>query len=387
MSVHVVSAWGGGCTIFSRESEGRFQKSHAFGRGAHQRAGYCTLVGRVSSGIQRIQHQIRCEAAATTVSKTDSRKGPSMSIPPPAHPTYQLLDIIRYALAEDAGDRGDITCFSTIPPETKAQAQFLAKADGIIAGIDLAEMIFREVDPELKVEWQVQDADAVTSGLRFGSVNGNARSILIAERVVLNFMQRMSGIATSTKKMAEAARPARILDTRKTAPGLRLVDKWAVLIGSGENHRMGLYDMMMVKDNHTDVAGGIKNAIAAADHYIRENNLDVGVEMETRTLKEVEEVLECIKDGSGKVVTRIMLDNMVKRLPEGGIDVSMLQQAVKIINGVVDTEASGNVTLQTVKEIGATGVTYISSGALTHSVEALDISLKVIMQVHEPKMP
>ncbi|KAL3686890.1 hypothetical protein R1sor_013199 [Riccia sorocarpa] len=299
-----------------------------------------------------------------------------VKIPPPAHPTYQLLDIIRYALAEDAGDRGDVTCLSTIPENAEAKAQFMAKADGIVAGIAMADLIFREVDPELQVEWTLQDGDEVKYGLKFGTVSGSARSILVAERIALNFMQRMSGIATFTRRMAEAAKPARILETRKTAPGLRLVDKWAVLIGGGENHRMGLYDMFLVKDNHIDVAGGIENAVTAVDRYMKEQKLDLGVEIETRSLDEVREVLDCIRGEKGKV-TRIMLDNMVKVTPDGSVDVSMLEEAVKLIDGRVETEASGNVTLQTVSKIGATGVTYISSGALTHSVEALDVSLKV----------
>lgn len=328
-----------------------------------------------STSCVRVTSEI---AANTSVQELGGAR--AVRIPPPAHPTYQLLDIIRYALAEDAGDRGDVTCLSTIPEQAQAKAQFMAKADGIVAGIALADMIFQEVDPELEVEWNVQDGDYVKYGLKFGTVRGSARSILVAERIALNFMQRMSGIATFTKQMAEAAKPARILETRKTAPGLRLVDKWAVLIGGGENHRMGLYDMFLVKDNHVDVAGGIKNAVAAVDRYMTEHNLDLGVEIETRTIDEVRQVLDCISSGKSRV-TRIMLDNMVKVTPSGSVDVSRLEEAVKLIDGRVETEASGNVTLHTVNKIGATGVTFISSGALTHSVEALDISLKVDMSV------
>ncbi|KAJ7531448.1 hypothetical protein O6H91_14G044300 [Diphasiastrum complanatum] len=297
-------------------------------------------------------------------------------IAPPPHPTYDLHQVIRLALQEDVGNLGDLTCLATIPSETQAEAQFLAKEDGVVAGIQLANMIFHEVDPSLKVEWVVQDGNLVRKGLLFGTVVGEARSILTAERVVLNFMQRMSGIATATKAMADAARPARILETRKTAPGLRLIDKWAVLIGGGENHRMGLFDMIMIKDNHVAVAGGIKEAIAAVNSYLIENNLDVAVEVETRTLDEVREVLACVTKGTGQV-TRVMLDNMVVPLASGDVEVTMLQEAVKLINGKLETEASGNVTLQTVGKIGATGVTFISSGALTHSVRALDISLNV----------
>uniref|UniRef100_A0A0D6R7E1 nicotinate-nucleotide diphosphorylase (carboxylating) n=1 Tax=Araucaria cunninghamii TaxID=56994 RepID=A0A0D6R7E1_ARACU len=321
----------------------------------------------------------RCSAILMSMSAVkidnDSRKG-IMTVPPPAHPTYDLEAIIRLALAEDAGDRGDVSCLATIPVEQEAEAHFLAKEDGVIAGIMMADMIFKEVDPLLKVEWSRNDGNHVERGLQFGSVYGSARSILVAERVVLNFMQRMSGIATLTKAMADAARPARILETRKTAPALRLVDKWAVLIGGGENHRMGLFDMVMLKDNHISVAGGITNAITSVEQYLTQNNLQMAVEVETRTFEEVKEVLQYTGQGKS-VVTRIMLDNMIVPLTSGDVDVSMLKQAVELVNGRFETEASGNVTLETVRKIGTTGVTFISSGALTHSVKALDISLKV----------
>ncbi|KAG0612765.1 hypothetical protein M758_6G050300 [Ceratodon purpureus] len=315
----------------------------------------------------RVMAMVRAASSAESV---------EFAIPPPAHPTYDLLNVIRLALAEDAGDQGDVTCLATMTPDIQAEAQFLAKANGVIAGIAMANMVFTEVDPSLKVEWGVRDGDSISKGQQFGTVKGAAQSILIAERVVLNFMQRMSGIATLTKAMAEAAKPARILETRKTAPGLRLVDKWAVLIGGGENHRMGLFDMVMVKDNHIAVAGGIPQAISAVETYLNSKNLDIGVEIETRTLDEVQEVLDSVAQCKGRV-TRVMLDNMVVPLPNGDVDLSMLQQAVTLIDGRFETEASGNVTLETVSKIGSTGVTYISSGALTHSVKALDISLNV----------
>eukprot|EP00271_Cylindrocystis_brebissonii_P007001 TRINITY_DN2003_c0_g1_i3.p2 TRINITY_DN2003_c0_g1~~TRINITY_DN2003_c0_g1_i3.p2 ORF type:complete len:220 (-),score=54.82 TRINITY_DN2003_c0_g1_i3:551-1210(-) len=207
-------------------------------------------------------------------------------------------------------------------------------------------------------------------------------------------MQRMSGIATATRRMAEAAKPARILETRKTAPGLRLVDKWAVLIGGGENHRMGLFDMILIKDNHIAAAGGIRQAVEAARKYLIEKGMDIGMEVETRTLEEVKEVLGCLRGEKGQRgrVTRLMLDNMVApRKPSPGeaqggasqplLDVSMMEEAVKLIDGRVETEASGNVTQETVAQIGATGVTFISSGALTHSVKALDISLNIDTQL------
>ncbi|KAB5544824.1 hypothetical protein DKX38_012936 [Salix brachista] len=361
----------------------------------------------------------------------------SMAVKPPSHPTYDMKGVIKLALAEDAGDRGDVTCLATIPLDMEVEAHFLAKEDGIVAGISLAEIIFHEVDPSLKVEWSQKDGDHVQKGLQFGKVYGQAHNIVVAERVVLNFMQRMSGIATLTKvtgvtiplslnpspsncklgfdprtfetktTMADAAHPACILETRKTAPGLRLVDKWAVLIGGGRNHRMGLFDMVMIKDNHISIAGGIINAIKSVDQYLEQQNLQMEVEVETRTLEEVDEVLRYTSQTKSSL-TRIMLDNMVVPLPNGDVDVSMLKDAVEMINGRFETEvaliisftlfsfaicgisvyqsdtpvtstflASGNVTLETVHKIGQTGVSYISSGALTHSVKALDISLKI----------
>ncbi|KAI7754976.1 hypothetical protein M8C21_005622 [Ambrosia artemisiifolia] len=297
-------------------------------------------------------------------------------VKPPVHPTYDLKAVIHLALSEDAGDKGDVTCLATIPTEMEVEAYFLAKDDGIVAGIALAEMIFNEVDPTLKVEWFRKDGDNVVRGLKFGKVHGRAHSIVVAERVVLNFMQRMSGIATLTKAMADAAHPACILETRKTAPALRLVDKWAVLIGGGQNHRMGLFDMVMIKDNHISIAGGVSNALKSVDDYLKKNNLQMGVEVETRTFEEIHEALNYASQNETSL-SRIMLDNMVVPQPDGDIDVSMLKQAVELINGKFETEASGNVTLETVHKIGQTGVTYISSGALTHSVKALDISLKI----------
>ncbi|CAJ2674430.1 unnamed protein product [Trifolium pratense] len=298
----------------------------------------------------------------------------SFAIKPPLHPTYDLKGIIKLALAEDAGDRGDITCLATIPFDMEAEAYFLAKEDGIVAGIALAEMIFNEVDPSLKVEWSKKDGDLVHKGIQFGKVYGRAHNIVVAERVVLNFMQRMSGIATLTKAMAKAASPAYILETRKTAPCLRLLDKWAVIIGGGRNHRMGLFDMVMIKDNHISTAGGVTNALKAVDLYLEKNSLQL--EVETRTLEEVEEVLHYASQTKTSL-TRIMLDNMVVPLPNGDVDISMLKEAVQLVNGRFETEASGNVTIDTVHQIGQSGVTYISSGSLTHSVKALDISLKI----------
>uniref|UniRef100_A0A2P2ITF5 nicotinate-nucleotide diphosphorylase (carboxylating) n=1 Tax=Rhizophora mucronata TaxID=61149 RepID=A0A2P2ITF5_RHIMU len=338
------------------------------------------MSGIVSNASLAFPHQytspmrIACMSATKTSNSRISFE--SMAIKPPLHPTYDLRATIKLALAEDAGDRGDVTCMATIPLDMEVEAHFLAKEDGIIAGITLAEMIFQEVDTSLKVEWSQKDGDYVHKGLQFGKVSGRAHSIVVAERIVLNFMQRMSGIATLTKAMSDAAQPAYILETRKTAPGLRLVDKWAVLIGGGRNHRMGLFDMVMIKDNHISIAGGIINALRSVDQYLEERNLQMEVEVETRTLEEVNEVLHYTSQTRSSL-TRIMLDNMVIPLPNGDVNVSMLKDAVELIDGRFETEASGNVTLETVHKIGQTGVTYISSGALTHSVKALDISLKI----------
>lgn len=308
--------------------------------------------------------------------RTSTRRGASVRtraapVAPPAHPTYSLAAAVAAALEEDAGGVGDITSLATIPAGTQARATLLAKADGVLAGRLVAEEVLRQVDPAVACEWSKQDGDLVAKGERFAVFRGEARSILTAERVVLNFMQRMSGIATATAAMADAAQPARILETRKTAPGLRLVDKWAVLIGGGENHRMGLFDMVLIKDNHVAAAGGITAAVERARAYVLEQGLDAEIEVETRTLAEVEEAAECCRNpanvGAGRV-RRVMLDNM---------SLDDMRTAVGILDGLAETEASGNVTLETVNAIGATGVTFISSGALTHSVTALDISLNV----------
>ncbi|CAI5982152.1 unnamed protein product [Closterium sp. NIES-64] len=322
-------------------------------------------------------------AAAAPVNESVTMEGVTMRVPPPPHPTCDVMMAVKAALDEDAGDLGDVTSLATIPAGTQASAQFLAKEGGVLAGTALATAVFRLLEPSIQVEWSKEDGDTVEKGEVFATVHGSAHAILQGERVALNFMQRMSGIATSTRAMVEAARPATVLETRKTAPGLRITDKWAVLIGGGQNHRVGLYDMLLVKDNHIAAAGGVPAAISSAREYIRSNGLDLPVEVEARTLDELQEVLRCRGEGVGRV-TRVMLDNMVVLQPGGGdgggavhVDVSMLQQAVNMVNGQLETEASGNVTLETVGAIAATGVDFISSGALTHSVKALDISLNI----------
>jgi len=291
----------------------------------------------------------------------------------PAYLTEDVLvSIIECALKEDVGP-GDVTTLATVSAETKTEAQFYAKAKGIIAGLQVADYVFNTVDPGLRVEWTIQDGEAVHSTTTFGSVYGSARSILTAERTVLNLMQRMSGIATATRAMVDATKPhrARILDTRKTAPGLRPLDKWAVKLGGGENHRIGLFDMILIKDNHIHAAGGIKPAIQAARRYLASTNQQLEIEIETRTLEEVKSVLEMGR------VDYLMLDNMVQLSSGGTVDTILLKEAVSLIKGRFQTEVSGNVTLETVPAIAATGVDYISCGALTHSVTALDISLKM----------
>lgn len=291
---------------------------------------------------------------------------------PPYLTHADLADLAARALAEDVGP-GDVTTQATIPPHTTAEAYFLAKEDGVLAGLRAAEYVFAAVDFALDVAWSMTDGKPVTRGTRFGVVRGRAHSILTAERLVLNIMQRMSGIATMTQQMVQATHPhpARILDTRKTAPGLRLLDKWAVRLGGGENHRIGLYDMILIKDNHIAAVGGVRAAIDAAQRYREAHQHDLRIEIETHTLDEVRTVLDA------DAVDVILLDNMVDVQPDGTIDTTRLQEAVALVAGRIVTEASGNVRLETVPAIAATGVDYISSGALTHSVTALDLSLKI----------
>lgn len=294
-------------------------------------------------------------------------------LPLPDAVAADLPDLITRALAEDLGT-GDVTTEATIPEGTRATARFLLKEDGVVAGLAVAERVFEAVDPALQVTWTAADGDRLTAGTVFGTVAGRARSILVAERLALNLMQRMGGVATAAARMAEEAAPATVLDTRKTVPGLRMLDKWAVALGGAQNHRVGLYDMVLVKDNHIAAAGGIRQAIEAVGRHTEAAGLDVPVEVEARTLDEVDAVLAAVRDGAR--VDRVLLDNMARRTPDG-LDVSVLEEAVRRVGNAIQTEASGNVTLDTVGRIGATGVDFISSGALTHSVTALDVSLKI----------
>ncbi|QPH41950.1 carboxylating nicotinate-nucleotide diphosphorylase [Pedobacter endophyticus] len=275
----------------------------------------------------------------------------------------QLIDqFIKNALAEDVGD-GDHTSLSTIPAGTQGKAKLIIKEDGILAGMELAVEIFKVVDSDLKVTVLLNDGAEVSVGDIGLTVSGSTHSILIAERLVLNCMQRMSGIATKTHRIVSLLKDTKtkILDTRKTTPGLRYLEKWAVRIGGGVNHRIGLYDMILIKDNHVDYAGGISNAIKSAQKYLAENGKKLQIEIEVRNLEELSEVLAI----GG--VDRIMLDNFA---------FDNLKTAVKMIDGRFISEASGGITEENVAEYAACGVDFISMGALTHSVKSLDISLK-----------
>jgi nicotinate-nucleotide pyrophosphorylase (carboxylating) len=273
----------------------------------------------------------------------------------------QLIDI---AFAEDIGE-GDHTSLATINEDEKGKSIIVAKDNGIIAGLTLVEYIFKKVDPSLDVKLIKTDGDEIAYGDVVLEVSGSSRSMLTAERTVLNFVQRLSGVASLTAKyVAElSGLHTQILDTRKTTPGMRLLEKYAVKIGGGCNHRIGLYDMILIKDNHVDFAGGITNAITRTQKYLMEHNLKLNIEIETRSIDEVKQVLAI----GG--VHRIMLDNFSTEL---------LREAVKLIDGRFETEASGGITLQTLRSYAESGVDFISSGALTHSVNAMDLSMRAI---------
>lgn len=270
-----------------------------------------------------------------------------------------IQTIINEGFIEDIGS-GDLTSDLLIAPETKTTAVLIAKADGVIAGLPVVEAVFKRLDKDVTFSIEKNDGQTVQTGELIASISGSYRALLTGERLALNFLQRMSGIATETARYVKAVEgyKTEILDTRKTAPGLRLLDKYAVKTGGGSNHRMGLYDMVMIKDNHISVAGGITKAIEAIRPKI---NAGIKIEVETTTLDEVKEALAARAD-------IIMLDNM---------DTATMKKAVELIAGRVKVEASGNMTLERVKEVAATGVDYISIGALTHSVKALDISQKI----------
>lgn len=273
-----------------------------------------------------------------------------------------LQKFISAAFLEDIGP-GDYSSLAAIPEGKTGKAKLLIKGEGIVAGLEMAEMIFKAFDPNLSVEVLLKDGDEVTFGDIGLIISGSSKSILSAERLVLNCMQRMSGIATITHRLTQKIihTKARLMDTRKTTPNFRLMEKWAVHIGGGLNHRFALYDMIMLKDNHVDFAGGIRAAIERTHAYLSENNLQLKIEIETRNLEEVKEVIEV----GG--VDYVMLDNM---------DYATMKTAVTLIAGRFGTEASGGITEDTLTEVANCGVDFISMGALTHSVKSLDISLK-----------
>lgn len=278
-------------------------------------------------------------------------------------------EFIEQALKEDFNDPkgnipiGDHTTLSTIPADAENSAYAVAKESGIVAGIDLAKIIFEKVDTQLEYAPQKKDGDRVNIGDIIFTVKGKSRSILMAERLVLNFMQRMSGIATLTNLYVKELEGTntKILDTRKTTPNLRAFEKWAVKIGGGNNHRFGLYDMIMIKDNHIDFCGGIEKAIQAANNYLDAKGFRVPIEIETRSIADVKKVL-----ATGGI-TRIMLDNF---------SVAEVKSAIQLIDGQFETEVSGGITLKTLRGYAEAGPDFISSGALTHSYKSLDISLK-----------
>ena len=276
----------------------------------------------------------------------------------------ELQLIIQNAIREDVGD-GDHSSLACIPKEAQGKAKLLVKDNGVIAGVEFAKMVFNYVDANMKVETFIEDGSEVKYGDVVFHVSGSSQSILKAERLVLNSMQRMSAIATKTRnyvKLLEGTN-SKILDTRKTTPGFRACEKWAVKIGGGENHRFALYDMIMLKDNHNDFAGGITNAINKTKDYLKNNNKDLKIIVEARNLDEIKEILK------SEGIYRILIDNF---------NFEDTKEAVRLIGTQCLTESSGNINEKTIREYAECGVNYISSGALTHSVYNMDLSLKAI---------
>jgi len=275
-----------------------------------------------------------------------------------------IKDFIQLALAEDVGD-GDHTSLSCIPETQMGKAQLLVKQDGILAGVEIAKRIYKEFDATMEIKIFIHDGCPIKVGDVVFEVSGKELSILQTERLVLNFMQRMSGIATQTYeyvKLVDGLK-TKILDTRKTTPGMRLFEKMAVKIGGGENHRMGLYDMIMIKDNHIDFAGGIKQAIERSQTYLKNKNKDLKIEVEARSFDEIKEIMEI----GG--IHRIMIDNF---------SVEDTKKAIALIGGKYETESSGGITKDTLRNYAECGVDYISVGALTHQIKSLDLSLKAL---------
>jgi nicotinate-nucleotide pyrophosphorylase (carboxylating) len=279
----------------------------------------------------------------------------------------ELNSIIERSLHEDVGEC-DHTSYATIPANVQATGKLLVKDTGIIAGVEVAKRIFSKLDKEIKVVVKIEDGEKIKKGDIVFTVSGNARSLLTAERLVLNCMQRMSGVATQAHTLQSMCRgtKAKVLDIRKTTPGIRLLEKWAVHIGGAYNHRFGLYDMIHIKDNHIHVSGGVRNAIKNTHAYLKKIKKKLDIEIEAGSIEEVKEVL---KTGG---VKRILLDNFSPK---------EITKPVKLINGKYEIEASGGITAQNLRQYALTGVDYISVGALTHSVKSLDLSLKIFPQV------
>ncbi|MDA3820376.1 MAG: carboxylating nicotinate-nucleotide diphosphorylase [Candidatus Delongbacteria bacterium] len=275
-----------------------------------------------------------------------------------------LKEIIQLAKKEDLGE-GDHTTKACFKNNENGNARIFAKEAGVLAGVEVAKAVFKAYDKNLKLETFLVDGDNIGPGDEILHISGNKNSILTAERPVLNFLQRMSGIATKTREYADAIQDTKaiVLDTRKTTPGMRLLEKEAVRIGGGKNHRFGLYDMIMLKDNHIDFAGGIDKAISLARKYLEENNLDIPVEIEVRNFEELEQVLKSEK------IDRVMLDNFT---------VEDTKRAVQVVNNRIEVESSGGITLENLRAYAETGVDYISVGSLTHHIKSLDISLYVV---------
>jgi nicotinate-nucleotide pyrophosphorylase (carboxylating) len=276
--------------------------------------------------------------------------------------SQEIIELIDRCFAEDIGS-GDHSSLASIAQGTVGESRLLLKQDGVVAGLELGEVILRRLDPNLEWVAMAKDGDYLLSGTQLASARGNVHALLAGERLMLNFMQRLSGVATQTYNAVGIVRGtgATILDTRKTTPGLRLLEKWAVTMGGGKNHRIGLYDMVMLKDNHNDSAGGITAAVNRTKAYLLEKGLDLGIEVETRNMDEVNEVL------SVGGVQRIMLDNFSP---------SACVEAVRVIAARCETEASGGINLGNLRSYAETGVDFISLGSLTHSVSSLDISFK-----------
>lgn len=283
---------------------------------------------------------------------------------PPYINSSCLRRFIRQAILEDRGS-GDHTSLATIPAARRSKAALLVKEPGIIAGLEVAREVFRFLDPKISMRFYFRDGDPVRKGDVAFIVQGRARHLLLAERLVLNIMQRMSGIATETAALIRKCRGTgvRILDTRKTTPNFRFAEKWAVRLGGGNNHRFGLYDLILVKDNHIDICGGVATAIRKVKAYKQRTRRRLKIEVEARTLEDVQVILQ---EGG---VHRILLDNM---------DISQMKRAVKMIRGRAETEASGGISSRNIRKVAKTGVDFISVGALTHQIRSLDLSLKAI---------